>query len=131
MRLFVAAAKMNTVHREHEPLLRSVTEWLHGREQRVVINGKASEWRPVVSGVPQGSVIAPILFTIYINDIDVNVCSEILKFADDTKLFRRIASVIDAVCLQEDLRNMYDWSKEWQMLFNPEKCVCIHERLRS
>ena len=63
-----------------------VKGWLTDREQRVTIKGKQSPWLPVKSGVPQGSVLGPTLFVVYINDIDDNICSHILKFADDTKI---------------------------------------------
>ena len=66
-----------------------VKEWLKNRQQRVVINGVHSDWAGVCSGVPQGSVMGPILFTIFINDLDDNLKSKILKFADDTKLVGR------------------------------------------
>lgn len=69
----------------------------------------------------------PIYSILYIiDDIDNKVCCEILKAADDTKLFRRTASVVNAVCLQEALTNIFAWSNDWQMLFNPERCVCVH-----
>ena len=58
----------------------------------VTIKGKQSPWLPVKSGVPQGSVLGPTLFVVYINDIDDNICSHILKFADDTKIFRPVAT---------------------------------------
>ena len=108
-----------------------VGEWLSGRKQRVVVNGKMSEWTEVTSGVPQGSVLGPTLFLIYINDIDDGVTSTILKFADDTKIMRRVASVEDACELQEDLSRMYDWSVEWQMLFNASKCRVMHVGRRN
>ena len=60
--------------------------WLKGREQRVCIDGSSSDWMQVLSGVPQGSVPGPILFLVYINDVDLEVENDILKFADDTKL---------------------------------------------
>ena len=103
-----------------------IGEWLDGRNQRVVVNGKMSEWSRVTSGVPQGSVLGPTLFLIYINDIYEGLVSTVLKFADDTKVFRRVASVEDACLLQEDLTRMYDWSLEWQMLFNTSKCRVMH-----
>ena len=74
----------------------------------------------------QGSVLGPILFVIYINEIDEEVCSNLLKFADDTKLFSRIASNKDAEVLQRDFNTMHRWSVYWLMLFNAEKCKCVH-----
>ena len=92
----------------------------------MVLNGAKSDWSHVKSGVPQGSVLGPILFTIYINDIDCNITSNLLKFADDTKLYRKITSIDDAHAIQNDLRTMCKWSVDWQMLFNVEKCKTLH-----
>ena len=103
-----------------------VESWLTGRKQRVVVNGSPSEWSDVVSGVPQGSVLGPTLFIIYINDIDEGIASSILKFADDTKVFRKCGTVEEAFTLQEDLSTLYQWSSDWQMLFNADKCHCLH-----
>ena len=64
-----------------------IEQWLTDRRQRVVVDGEVSNWKPVLSGVPQGSVLGPILFLIYINDLEEGVTSKILKFADDNKLF--------------------------------------------
>jgi ribonuclease P/MRP protein subunit RPP40 len=101
-------------------------DWLKSRMQRVQFGGADSEWIPILSGVPQGSVLGPILFLIYINDIDDGIDSKILKFADDTKLYRRIASEEDAIKLQEDLALLCEWSREWLMLFNVDKCKSLH-----
>ena len=72
-------------------------------EIHVLINGLNSNWSPVNCGEPQGSVLGPILFVIYINDIDEGVCNHLLKFADDTKLFSQVASCEDTEKLQRDL----------------------------
>ena len=96
--------------------------WLSDMKQRVVINGKYSGWSEVSSGVPHGSVLGPILFVIFINDIEDEICSKILKFADDTKLFCKVDSDINCTKLRADLRKLYDWSKDWQMLFNLKRC---------
>ena len=78
------------------------------------------------SGVPQGSVLGPILFLIYINDLEEGVTSKILKFADNTKLFRKIKGNGDKQQLQDDIDKLIKWSEKWQMLFNFQKCKCLH-----
>jgi ribonuclease P/MRP protein subunit RPP40 len=103
-----------------------ISNWLSRRKQRVVINGKVSGWKSVVSGVPQGSVLGPLLFVIYINDIDDNIQSKVLKFADDTKVYRHVHSGTDIDILRSDLVKSFDWSKEWRMLFNIDKCKIMH-----
>ena len=75
------------------------------------------------SGVPQGSVLGPILFLIYINDLDDDITSKVLKFADDTKVFRKIKSDADRQHLQDDLNKLIEWSEKWQMMFNFGKCT--------
>ena len=64
--------------------------WLTDRRQRVVVDGEVSNWKSVLSGVPQGSVLGPLLFLIYLNDLDDNITSNVLKFADDKKVFRKV-----------------------------------------
>ena len=86
----------------------------------MVINGKNSDWKDVLSGVPQGSVLVPLLFVIYINDIDESVASKVLKFVDDTKIYRTVNSPAAIDSLRADLSNLVAWSMEWQMLFNRE-----------
>ena len=99
-----------------------ISGWLKQRKQRVTINGVFSDWREVFSGVPQGSVLGPVLFLIYINDLDNGVRNWILKFADDTKLFGRVRNSYDGRRLQQDLDKLIKWSENWQMLFNMGKC---------
>ena len=99
--------------------------WLSNRKQRVVINGAASDWAPVTSGVPQGSVLGPVLFIIYINDIDVGLNNLISKFADDTKIGNSIITDHDRMSLQEDLRKIVEWSQRWEMPFNVNKCQIL------
>ena len=89
-------------------------------------DGEVSKWKSVLSGVPQGSVLGPILFLIYINDLDDDITSKVLKFADDTKVFRKIKSDADRQHLQDDLNKLIEWSEIWQMLFNFGKCKCLH-----
>ncbi|KAK8741933.1 hypothetical protein OTU49_002018 [Cherax quadricarinatus] len=103
-----------------------IEAWLTNRQQRVCINGEKSEWGSVTSGVPQGSVLGPLLFTIYINDIDEGIKSDIGKFADDTKIGRRIHSDEDIRALQEDLNRLMQWSEKWQMQFNIDKCKVLN-----
>ena len=103
-----------------------IEDWLSDRKQRVVINGTSSGWREVTSGVPQGSVLGPLLFIIYINDLDLGLVSKISKFADDTKMGINADSDAAVKQLQEDLRKVGEWSKKWQMPFNLDKCKIMH-----
>ena len=81
-----------------------------------------------MNGVPQGSVLGPILFLIYMNDLDDDITSKVLKFADDTKLFRKIKRDAGRQHLQDDLNKLIEWSEKWQMLFNFGKCTSLHTR---
>ena len=103
-----------------------IEDWLNNRKQRVLLGGMASDWSTVRSGVPQGSVLGPVLFTIFINDIDENICSNIIKFADDTKVFTCVSDGKDVLALQDDLHTLCQWSNDWQMLFNVSKCKVLH-----
>jgi hypothetical protein len=109
-------------------LFRWIAAWLSGRKQRVVLNGHESSWEEVLSGVPQGSVLGPLLFTIFINDLDLAVTDmEMLnKFADDTKVGRVIESDDDRKGLQQALDRLIDWSQKWGMMFNVRKCKVMH-----
>ncbi|CAM4370492.1 unnamed protein product [Caretta caretta] len=101
-------------------ILSWIENWLKGREQRVGINGKFSEWRGVTSGVPQGSVLGPILFNLFINDLEKGVNSDVTKFADDTKLLKIVKTTADCEELQKDLTKLSDWATKWQIKFNVE-----------
>ena len=101
-------------------------DWLFERKQRVVINGTTSSWRDVMSGVPQGSVLGPILFLIYINDIDEGLMCKVSKFADDTKIATKVTTSHDKEKLQTDIDHLVSWANKWQMKFNVEKCKVLH-----
>ncbi len=88
----------------------------------MVINGSASDWAPVTSGVPQGSVLGPVLFIIYINDIDLGLDNFIAKFADDVTIGNSVISDRDRQSFQEDLRKISAWSDRREMPFNVNKC---------
>jgi len=107
-------------------VLNWIEQWLKGRAQTVGIRVELSKWLEVLSGVPQGSVLGPLLFLVYINDLDVNISNWILKFADDTKIFSQIRDDKDGERLQEDLQKLCQWSEEWKMLFNVSKCKVMH-----
>ena len=92
---------------------------------RVVCNGEHSEQAPLLSGVRQGSVIGPILFLIYINDLPENVNSTVRLFADDTIMYMTIASDSDATSLQRDLDSLVAGEEKWQMKFHPKKCSVL------
>jgi len=76
----------------------------------------------VLSLVPQGSVLGPLLFLIFINDLDLNIYNILLNFADDTKICSRIRNTEDMSKLQEDLNTLQEWAQTWQMQFNTQKC---------
>ena len=110
-------------------LLAWMEEWLTGRQQRVVINGKASNWENIKSGVVQGSVLGPCLFLMYINDIDAGVedlGGFVSKFADDSKWARKVMGEEDKEQFQQGLDQLMDWSSKWQMSFNKDKCHVLH-----
>ena len=100
--------------------------WIHafltGRTQAVVVDGSRSSWRAVSSGVPQGSVIGPTLFLLFINDIQDGISSPIRLFADDCVIYREILSETDYNSLQGDLQALASWSSTWLMKFNVQKC---------
>ncbi len=98
---------------------------------RIGHHGTASDWAPVTSGVQQGSVLGPVLFIIYINDIDGGLNNYISKFADDTKIGNSIVDDHDRLNLQEDLRKISQWSERREMPFNVNKCYILHVGTRN
>ena len=110
-----------------------IQAWLTGRTQRVTIKGKTSGWRRVWSGVPQGSVLGPVLFLIFINDLDSAATEKqtIKKFADDTKVMQVIETAEDAAELQRCLDRLCDWARTWGMAFNESKCHVMHVGLHN
>ena len=107
-------------------VLNWIKNWLDGRRQKVCINKDFSTWAMVTSGVPQESVLGPILSSIYINDLDSDLISKICKFAGDTKMCKNVGKPEGVISLQDDLNKLYNWSLEWQMQFNVDKCSVIH-----
>ena len=100
--------------------LQWIGNFLSHRQQRVVVNGVRSEPVGVTSGVPQGSVLGPVLFLMYINDLPMGISSSIKLFADDTKLFAQ-PTISGGNQLQEDLNTLQSWSEDWLLSFHPEK----------
>ena len=99
-----------------------ISSWLSERSQKVVLDGQASDPVPVLSGVPQGSVLGPVLFLIFINDLPDNIRSSVRLFADACVLYRNIKSPTDCQILQDDLNSLSQWETDWQMKFNVAKC---------
>ena len=107
-------------------LINWLREYLHNRSQRVVLNGCTSACVPVTSGVPQGSILGPLLFLLFINEMPDSVKNPILAMlADDAKCSRRIVNIDDCIALQKDLDKLYRWSNYWKLNFNSSKCKVI------
>ena len=92
-----------------DPLIEWINNFLSGRKQRVVIDGHESNWLEVTSGVPQGSILGPLMFLVYINDLPSSVTSNVDLFADDSVIHRQISTSNDCVLFQENLNQVGDW----------------------
>ena len=111
-------------------LLKWFNAFLTQRRQRVVINGCASHWSSVLSGVPQGSILGPLLFVLYMNDLPCSLNSCVKMFADDVALYHSVQQEDDCLTLQHDLDTIASWCISWQMKLNPSKCeaLCISNK---
>ena len=95
--------------------------YINGRHQGVVLNGIQSEWKVLEAGIPQRSVLVPLLFLVYINDLPENIKVNMKLFADDSSLFTRVSEVNDTHrLLENDLRTIEKWAHQWKMVFNPD-----------
>jgi hypothetical protein len=118
-------SKLKNVYGISGKRLRWFESYLTNRKQRVTVLGATSSARPVLSGVPQGSILGPMLFLLYANDLPDEVeHSKIAFFADDTKLFKKIDSTTDAISLQADLSNLENWSTSSGLVFNQDEWKC-------
>ena len=105
-----------------DPCLTGLIVSLTGRTHRVIVNGERSQFSEVSSGVPQGSVLGPLLFLCCINDITSSVTSSIKLYADDILIYRVVNTEDDCKMLQRDLDTLQCWTHKWTMFFNPGKC---------
>ena len=116
-------------------MLKFIRSYLEGRQQQVVVGGFKSSPLSVKSGVPQGSILGPLLFVLFINDMFscISEGTNIALYADDTKIWREVLTSNDQLILQEDINKLYDWSINNKMRFHPDKCkvlsVTLHRNI--
>ena len=114
-------------------LLKLFVDYLRDRKQCVVVGGSMSGYRPVTSGVPQGSILGPLFFVLFINVMHENIDPDtsLLLYADDTKIYREIKCYNDHLILQRDIDALYQWSQVNKMTFHPQKCKVLPVTLGS
>ena len=113
-------------------LLKLLHNYLNNRKQRVVLNGSSGVFSTIESGVPQGSVLGPLLFLIYVNDLEKNIKSNIKFLADDIMLFSIVKHpVISANDLNHDLKVIHEWAYQWKLEYNPDHSKQATELLFS
>ena len=124
---------MKLLHKLHQHGVRGNTlSWIKAFlttcrcSQTVILEGESSSEIPVNSGVPQGSVVAPLLFLLYINDLPEDIHSQVRLFADDMAIYITINNQSDSDTLQQDLDTLQTWECLWDMDFNPSKCQVLH-----
>ena len=102
-------------------LLNTLKDFLYQRKQRILLNGQYSSWAAIEAGVPQGSILGPLLFLIYINDLSDDLASNAKLFADDTSLFSVVENMTKSANeLNNDLTRISTWTFQWKMNFNPD-----------
>ena len=115
-----------------DPILASIKDFISFRKQQVYVNGCKSKYFDVIPGVPQGSVLGPALFIIFINTlVDKSGKSELFLYADDLKIFKEISSEEDAEAFQQDLDRLHDWTQYSFLRFHPDKCVVMRYMMSS
>ena len=106
-------------------ILKWIKEFLENRQQHVIVNGNYSERSKVTSGIPQGSVLGPLVFVLYINDLPDCILSQVFLFSDDTKMFGHIQNSDDQKIFQDDITRLQAWADKWLLKFHPEKCKLL------
>ena len=115
-------SKLNSLNISKE-VVNWIEAFISNRRQKVAVNGKESNWHDVTSGIPQGTVLGPLLFVLYINDLPDLTQSDTFLFADDIKIFRSIINTNDQDILQQDITTIEQWSHDWMLTLHPEKCT--------
>ena len=130
-RAFDSVPHLRLLRKLHDMGVRgTLLEWLRSflteRKQRVVVNGSVSDWTVVGSGIPQGTVLGPVLFIAFVNDLPGCIESSCKLFADDTKVYVGAGTECGREQLQRDLEALANWSRRWKLPFNPAKCTILH-----